>query len=114
MLIVRSWKHCASAWHDADLVDPEVEPTRIAVAAEKVQVLLPHKEVLFQCRIPAQLAADLAIGKVVAVHVLVMQAGLQIRHLLRRRADLQNYVIGLIGGASGNRIGAITPGAPLP
>ena len=35
------------------LVEPEVETARVTIAYEKVQVMLPHKEVLFQGRVPA-------------------------------------------------------------
>src|SRR5207253_2496187 len=71
----------------ADLAGPEIETTLIRLAAEKIQIIQTRREPLFERGVPQQLAANLAVGEVLAVYVHVVQAGLQVRDLLRRGTD---------------------------
>jgi len=64
-----------------NLVHPETKTSRIAIPTEKVQVLLPDKEALFQCRIPAQLPTDLATTEGGAMHIHVILGRLQVSDL---------------------------------
>ena len=73
----------------SDLSVPEIKSALIGNATEEIVILLLHEERRFLERIPEQLAANLAVREGSAVHIHVMQSGLQMRHLLCRGIDLK-------------------------
>src|SRR5258705_251994 len=76
--------HIRRAW--ANQTSPESKAPRVGPPLQKVVVMLRDEKVLFQCWVPQQLAANLTVREIVGVGVHVMQAGLQIRHLLARQS----------------------------